>query len=89
MKVFKNKICAIWVHFEWGEPYWFELIDKRGNKTLCKDFIGNRARLYRYKRISDILSELEKWMEERIRGSGEGRSKKSYFLPPPNLVPPI
>ncbi len=89
MKVFENKVFAIWVHFEWGEPYWFELIDKRQKKTLCKDFIVNRTRLYRFKRINGILSEFEKWLEERNSGSGKARNKKYYFLPPPNLVPPI
>ncbi|WXG41443.1 MAG: hypothetical protein WED07_11870 [Candidatus Freyarchaeum deiterrae] len=89
MKVFEGKVFAIWVHFEWGEPHWFELIDKRGNKTLCKDFIEKRARLYKYKRISDILADFEKWLEGRNSSSEKDGSKKSYFLPPPNLAPPI
>jgi hypothetical protein len=89
LKVFESKVCAIWVHFEWGEPYWFELIDKRVNKTLCKDYIKNRARLYRYKCISDILAEFEKWLEERRSCSEKDGSKKSYFIPPQNHAPPI
>ena len=87
MKVFENQVCAIWVNFEWGEPYFFELIDKQDGKTLCKDFIRNRGRLYRYEFIRDIAVELEKWLEKRNPSSEEGKSRKSFFLPPPNLPP--
>ncbi|MFB0563265.1 MAG: hypothetical protein ACETWM_18850 [Candidatus Lokiarchaeia archaeon] len=89
MKVFENKVCAIWVHFEWGEPHWFELIDKRHKKTLCKGYIEDRTKLYRFKSINDILSEFEKWLEEHNSGSEKDKKKKYYFLPPPNLVPPM
>ena len=84
MKVFENRVCAIWVHFEWGEPYWFELIDmRRNNRTLCKGFIRNRERLYQYNHIRGILVEMEKWLQE-----WDG-NKKLNFLPPPKLVPPM
>ena len=47
MKVFENKKCAIWMHFELGEPWWFELIDLQNKRNLCKDFIkeGKNAQI--------------------------------------------
>ena len=67
-----------------GEPYWFELIDKRqNNKTPCKGFIKNGERLYQYNHIRGILTEMEKGLQEW------DRNKKLSFLPPPNLVPPM
>jgi hypothetical protein len=89
LKVFENKVHAIWVHFEWGEPFMFELIDKRQNKSLCKDFIENRARLYQYNHTSDILSDLEKWLEENNSGSGKSRNKKLHLLAQSNGASPM
>ncbi len=74
MKVFENKKCAIWVHFELGEPWWFELIDLQNKRTLCKDFIKNRARMHKYPHIQDILEKMEKWIQERSK-----TKKLSFF----------
>jgi len=83
LKIFKNRVRAIVVYFELGEPWWFRLVDLRSNKTLCKDFVRNRTKLHHYKHVESVLTEFEEWLEERRRDG------KHLRFPRPNSVPPM
>ncbi|MHA1603794.1 MAG: hypothetical protein ACTSWF_03965 [Candidatus Freyarchaeota archaeon] len=83
LKVFENGVRAILVYFELGKPWWFRLIDLGSNRTICKDFVRNRARLRRCKHVEGILAEVEEWLKEWRN------NKKHIIPPPPNSVPPM
>ncbi|MHA1579601.1 MAG: hypothetical protein ACTSUQ_08240 [Candidatus Freyarchaeota archaeon] len=83
MKVFENGMCALWVYLEFGEPWWFRLIDLRNNRTIHRDFVRNRTRLRRYQHTEDILREFEEWLNERCK------ERRWLAFPSQDSAPPM